>query len=110
MVGSESKMMKYDDQKPGIPVPWVVNTSGSNMNLQVGPGHHVFVSGAGPIGLMTAMCAKAAGAATVTITVGETQRCQGIPRVWDHHHLKLIRCWWVAIDRAPTWLSSWLVK
>ena len=38
--------------------------------LQVGPGHHVFVSGAGPIGLMTAMCCKAAGAATVTITAG----------------------------------------
>ncbi|CAJ1452238.1 unnamed protein product [Effrenium voratum] len=35
---------------------------------KVGPGHHVFVSGAGPIGLMTAMCAKAAGAATVTVT------------------------------------------
>ncbi|CAK9086520.1 Sorbitol dehydrogenase (SDH) (Polyol dehydrogenase) [Durusdinium trenchii] len=35
---------------------------------KVGVGHHVFVSGAGPIGLMTAMCAKAAGAATVTIT------------------------------------------
>lgn len=35
---------------------------------KVGCGHHVFVSGAGPIGLMTAMCAKAAGAATVTIT------------------------------------------
>ena len=36
--------------------------------MEVGPGHHVFVSGAGPIGLMTAMCAKAAGAASVTIT------------------------------------------
>lgn len=31
-------------------------------------GHHVFVSGAGPIGLMTAMCCKAAGCATVTVT------------------------------------------
>eukprot|EP00929_Paragymnodinium_shiwhaense_P110535 TRINITY_DN7763_c1_g3_i1.p1 TRINITY_DN7763_c1_g3~~TRINITY_DN7763_c1_g3_i1.p1 ORF type:complete len:430 (-),score=80.74 TRINITY_DN7763_c1_g3_i1:164-1279(-) len=31
-------------------------------------GQHILVSGAGPIGLMTALCAKAAGAASVTIT------------------------------------------
>ena len=31
------------------------------LSAQVGPGYHVFVSGAGPIGLMTAMCAKAPG-------------------------------------------------
>mmetsp|Transcript_44440 Transcript_44440/g.105296 ORF Transcript_44440/g.105296 Transcript_44440/m.105296 type:complete len:370 (+) Transcript_44440:95-1204(+) len=35
---------------------------------KVGPGTHVLVSGAGPIGLMTALCAKVAGASTVTIT------------------------------------------
>jgi len=35
---------------------------------KVRPGFHVLVSGAGPIGLMTALCAKAAGASTVTIT------------------------------------------
>lgn len=35
---------------------------------KVGLGQHVLVSGAGPIGLMTALCAKAAGAATITIT------------------------------------------
>lgn len=35
---------------------------------KVGLGQHVLVSGAGPIGLMTMLCAKAAGAATVTIT------------------------------------------
>lgn len=36
--------------------------------VKVGLGQHVLVSGAGPIGLMTALCAKAAGAATITIT------------------------------------------
>mmetsp|Transcript_22954 Transcript_22954/g.50574 ORF Transcript_22954/g.50574 Transcript_22954/m.50574 type:complete len:385 (-) Transcript_22954:45-1199(-) len=35
---------------------------------KVGPGQKVLVSGAGPIGLMTALCARAAGAADVTIT------------------------------------------
>lgn len=35
---------------------------------KVGLGHKVLVSGAGPIGLMTALCAKVAGAASVTIT------------------------------------------
>mmetsp|Transcript_78232 Transcript_78232/g.142336 ORF Transcript_78232/g.142336 Transcript_78232/m.142336 type:complete len:396 (+) Transcript_78232:26-1213(+) len=35
---------------------------------KVGLGQNVLVSGAGPIGLMTMLCAKAAGAATVTIT------------------------------------------
>mmetsp|Transcript_51617 Transcript_51617/g.138570 ORF Transcript_51617/g.138570 Transcript_51617/m.138570 type:complete len:392 (-) Transcript_51617:34-1209(-) len=35
---------------------------------KVGLGHKVLVSGAGPIGLMTALCARAAGAASVTIT------------------------------------------
>lgn len=35
---------------------------------KVSLGQHILVSGAGPIGLMTALCAKAAGAASVTIT------------------------------------------
>jgi len=35
---------------------------------KVSLGNKVLVSGAGPIGLMTALCAKAAGAASVTIT------------------------------------------
>merc|ERR1711988_918099 len=35
---------------------------------KVSLGQNVLVSGAGPIGLMTALCAKAAGAASVTIT------------------------------------------
>mmetsp|Transcript_9679 Transcript_9679/g.21606 ORF Transcript_9679/g.21606 Transcript_9679/m.21606 type:complete len:369 (+) Transcript_9679:50-1156(+) len=35
---------------------------------EVGLGHNVLVSGAGPIGLMTALCCAAAGAASITIT------------------------------------------
>mmetsp|Transcript_67323 Transcript_67323/g.175299 ORF Transcript_67323/g.175299 Transcript_67323/m.175299 type:complete len:237 (+) Transcript_67323:2-712(+) len=35
---------------------------------KVSTGHKVLVTGAGPIGLMTALCAKAAGAVTVAIT------------------------------------------
>lgn len=36
--------------------------------VNISPGHHVLVCGAGPVGLMAMLCAKAFGAAKVCIT------------------------------------------